>query len=67
MQLKDVEISGHAKESIMSIVKSDVNSLNKFKFETYVLEDNINRIFKNPGLWLRDSFGQLDKLAKIGE
>jgi 5'-3' exonuclease len=67
MQLKDVEISGHAKENILSIVKSDVNSLNKFKFETYVLEDNINRIFKNPGLWLKDSFGQLNNLAKIGE
>tara|TARA_B100000287_G_scaffold253674_1_gene238357 strand:- start:173 stop:1216 length:1044 start_codon:yes stop_codon:yes gene_type:complete len=67
MQLKDVNISGYAKESILNIVKSDPTRLNKLKFESFVLEDNINSIFKNPGLWLKDSFSQLDKLAESGE
>jgi len=67
MQLKEVNISGYAKESILNIVKSKPIRLNKLKFESFVLEDNINSIFKNPGLWLKDSFSQLDKLAEIGE
>ena len=33
------------------------------KFESFVLEDNINGIFKNPALWLKDSFSILDRLA----
>ena len=63
MQLKEVNISGYAKESILNIVKSKVTRLNKMKFESFVLEDNINGIFKNPALWLKDSFSILDRLA----
>ena len=62
MQLEDVEISGHAKESIMNIVHADISRLNKRKFEQMVLEDNINGIFKNPSLWLRESFLPLDNI-----
>ncbi len=63
MQLKDVDISGYSKESIMNIVKKDINKLNKPLFESMILEDNLNGIFKNPSLWLRDSFLQLDNIA----
>ena len=62
MQLQDVEISGYAKESIMNIVKSDISRLNKPLFEKMILEDNLNSIFKNPSLWLRESFLPLDNI-----
>ena len=62
MQLQNVEISGYAKESIMNIVNSDINRLNKPMFEQMILEDNLNGIFKNPSLWLRESFLPLDNI-----
>jgi len=63
MQLQDVDISGYSKESILHIVKSDIPKLNKTEFEKMILEDNLNGIFKNPSLWLRDSFLPLDNIA----
>jgi|TARA_R110002074_G_scaffold68547_1_gene160495 DNA polymerase I len=62
MQLQDVDISGYSKESIINIVRSDINRLNKPQFEQMILEDNLNGIFKNPSLWLRESFLPLDNI-----
>ena len=62
MQLQDVDISGYSKESILNIVKSDIPRLNKTEFEKMILEDHLNGIFKNPSLWLRDSFLPLDNI-----
>ena len=64
MQLQDVDISGHSKESIINIVRSDIPRLNKLEFEKMILEDNLNGIFKNPSLWLRDSFLPLDNIIE---
>ena len=46
----------------MNIVNSDINRLNKPMFEQMILEDNLNGIFKNPSLWLRESFLPLDNI-----
>tara|TARA_R110000782_G_scaffold2447_10_gene9559 strand:- start:2699 stop:3733 length:1035 start_codon:yes stop_codon:yes gene_type:complete len=64
MQLQDVDISGHSKESIINIVRSNIPRLNKLEFEKMILEDNLNGIFKNPSLWLRDSFLPLDNIIE---
>jgi DNA polymerase I len=62
MQLQDVDISGYSKESIINIVRSDIPRLNKKEFESMILEDHLNGIFKNPALWLRESFLPLDNI-----
>ena len=64
MQLQDVDISGHSKESIINVVRSNIPRLNKLEFEKMILEDNLNGIFKNPSLWLRDSFLPLDNIIE---
>tara|TARA_Y100000034_G_scaffold34524_1_gene42368 strand:- start:2674 stop:3726 length:1053 start_codon:yes stop_codon:yes gene_type:complete len=63
MQLKEVDISGRAKESINNICKATMQKLNKPKFLQMLLEDTINMNIKNPQLWLKDTFTILNSFA----
>jgi len=63
MQLHDVDISGHSKNSIMDSVRSPIPKLAKPKFLSMILEDTLNMNIKNPELWLKDSFGVLNSFA----
>lgn len=60
MQLKDVDISGSARSTIMEIVNSIPNRLTKYKLHTMFMEDKINQSIKNPDVWLQDTFNTLD-------
>ena len=60
MQLKDVDISGSARSTIMEIVNSVPNRLTKYKLHTMFMEDKINQSIKNPDVWLQDTFNTLD-------
>ena len=66
MQLREVDISGYAKSSIMDIVKRPIQRLNKPKFLTMFLEDRISSTMKNPEFWLQDTWRSLDSYAMIG-
>ena len=63
MQLQDVDISGHSKNSIMESVRRPIPTLAKPKFLSMILEDTLNMNIKNPELWLKDSFGVLNSFA----
>ena len=63
MQLKDVDISGRAKESIQNICVAPIQKLLKPKFMKMLLEDTINMNIKNPQLWLKDTFNVLNSFA----
>ena len=63
MQLHDVDISGHSKNSIMESVRRPIPTLAKPKFLSMILEDTLNMNIKNPELWLKDSFGVLNSFA----
>ena len=63
MQLRDVDISGHSKTSIMESVRRPIPTLAKPKFLSMILEDTLNMNIKNPELWLKDSFGVLNSFA----
>ena len=67
MQLRDVDISGYAKTSIMDIVKRDIQRLNKPKFLTMFLEDRINSTMKNPEFWLQDTWRSIDSYSTVEE
>lgn len=60
MQLKDVDISGSARSTIMEIVNSVPNRLTKYKLHAMFMEDKINQSIKNPDVWLQDTFNTLD-------
>jgi hypothetical protein len=63
MQLKDVDISGRAKESINNICKASIQRLVKPKFMKMLVEDTIHMNIKNPQLWLKDTFNILNSFA----
>ena len=63
MQLHDVDISGHSKNSIMESVRRPIPTLAKPKFLSMILEDTLNMNIKNPELWLKDSFNVLNSFA----
>ena len=63
MQLKDVDISGRAKESIQNICVAPIQKLLKPKFMKMLLEDTINMNIKNPQLWWKDTFNVLNSFA----
>ena len=65
MQLRDVDISGHAKSSILDIVRRPIQRLNKPKFLTMFLEDKINSKMKNPEFWLQDTWRSLDSYSIV--
>lgn len=65
MQLRDVDISGHAKSSILDIVRRPIQRLNKPKFLTMFLEDKINSTMKNPEFWLQDTWRSLDSYSIV--
>jgi len=63
MQLKEVDISGHAKTSISNQVINPIPRLNKMMINKMILEDMMNGSIKNPDLWLREVFFTLDAMA----
>ena len=65
MQLREVDISGHAKSSILDIVRRPIQRLNKPKFLTMFLEDKINSTMKNPEFWLQDTWRSLDSYSIV--
>jgi len=66
MQLREVDISGYAKSSIMDIVKRPIQRLNKPKFLTMFLEDRISSTMKNPEFWLQDTWRSVDSYTMVG-
>ena len=65
MQLREVDISGYAKTSIMDIVKRPIQRLIKFEFLKMFLEDRINSTMKNPEFWLQDTWRSLDSYSIV--
>ena len=63
MQLKEVDISGFAKSSIMESVRNPIPRLNKLQISKMILEDMMNISIKNPDVWLREVFFTLDTMA----
>lgn len=63
MQLREVDISGSAKMSIMNIVRQPINRLSKLDISKMMLEDLLNASIRNPDVWLKDVFFTLDNLA----
>ena len=65
MQLREVDISGYAKSSILDIVRRTIQRLNKAKFLVMFLEDKINSTMKNPEFWLQDTFRSVDSYSTV--
>lgn len=63
MQLRDVDIDGHSKMSIMNIVTEPINRLNKYNVMRMLISDMLTSSIKNPDLWLNEVFVPLDAMA----
>lgn len=63
VQLEDVNISNTTKVLISNQVKQPINRLVKYQILKLILEDRINLTIKNPDLWIREVFSELDKYA----
>jgi 5'-3' exonuclease len=63
IQLHDVDITRNTKILISNQIKRPINRLLKHEFLRLVLEDKMNAGLKNPDLWLREIFTQLDAYA----
>jgi len=63
IQLKNVDITRNTKIILSNQVKRPINRLLKHQFLRLVLEDKMNAGLKNPDLWLRENFTQLDAYA----
>jgi len=66
MQLKEVDIDGNARSSIINIVRGPIKRLVKYKFQKMMLEDKLNSAIKNPDLWLKQVFTHLEAMAEKG-
>ena len=66
MDLKEILISGNAKQKILDFVEQKPNSLNSFKFRQMYLEDGFSNEIKNLEVWLRESWSTLDTLTRNG-
>lgn len=63
IQLKEVDITRNTKILISNQIKRPISRLLKHQFLRLVLEDKMNAGLKNPDLWLRENFTQLDAFA----
>jgi DNA polymerase-1 len=63
MQLRDVDISGFAKSSIMDSVRQPINRLNKLAITRMLIQDMMNTSIKNPDVWIREVFTTLNVMA----
>ena len=66
MDLKEILISGNAKQKILDFVEQKPNSLNSFKFRQMYLEDGFSNEIQNLEVWLRESWSTLDTLTRNG-
>jgi len=66
MQLKEVDIDGNSRSSIINIVRGPIKRLVKYKFQKMMLEDKLNSAIKNPDLWLKQVFTHLEAMAEKG-
>ena len=64
MQLKDVNISGHAKSKIREILAIPPGKMNTFEFKRMFMEDKMYTTILNLDSWLRSAFATLDSFAK---
>lgn len=63
MQLKDVDISRNSKIIVSNQIKQPINRLLKYKFLKLIIEDKLNIAIKNPDVWIKQVFLQLDGFA----
>lgn len=63
MQLRDSDISGHAKLNIINKIQEEV-CLNKKLFLDLFFEDGLNSFIKDPHSWLHNSFNRLEIYGK---
>jgi len=66
MDLKEIIISGNAKQKVLNFVDQKPNSLNSFKFRQMYLEDGFSNEIHNLEVWLRESWSSLDMLTRNG-
>jgi len=66
MDLKEILISGNAKQKVLDFVDRKPNSLNSFKFRQMYLEDGFSNEIHNLEVWLRESWSTLDTLTRNG-
>ena len=66
MDLKEIIISGNAKQKVLDFVDNKPNSLNSFKFRQMYLEDGFSNEIQNLEVWLRESWSTLDTLTRNG-
>ena len=66
MDLKEIIISGNAKQKVLDFVDRKPNSLNSFKFRQMYLEDGFSNEIHNLEVWLRESWSILDTLTRNG-
>jgi 5'-3' exonuclease len=63
IQLRKVDITRNTKILLSNQMKRPINRLIKHHFLRLVLEDKMNVGLRNPDLWLRETFTQLDAYA----
>jgi DNA polymerase-1 len=64
MQLEDVNISGSTKTRLIDIIRSPIQRLVKYKFETMFMEDRLFQNLPNVSSWLGQNFTTMDKYAE---
>ena len=63
IQLRNVNITRNTKILLSNQIKQPINRLLKHQFLRLVLEDKMNVGLKNPNLWMKEIFTQLDVYA----
>jgi len=66
MDLKEIVISGRAKQKILDFVEQKPNSLNSYKFRQMYIEDGFSNEIRNLEVWLRENWTSLDVLTRNG-
>lgn len=66
MQLADVNISDKTKIIISNQVNQTISKLVKYQLLKLILEDSLGTSIKNPEVWIRETFFDLDRFAEEG-
>jgi len=66
MDLKEIVISGSAKQKILDFVDRKPSRLNSYKFRQMYIEDGFSNEIHNLELWLRENWSMLDSVIGNG-